>query len=108
LTTGSIAKVKACVPALEQPWCKIAAESAVREIMKRIAACILLLAALSATASIPAQAQRTSTAENMRRSGKEAKQQKQVLKKMSKKQRKAMKKYEKAQRKAAKANRRTR
>jgi hypothetical protein len=30
LATGSIAKVKACVPALEQPWCKIAAESAVR------------------------------------------------------------------------------
>jgi hypothetical protein len=108
LTTGSIAKVKPCVPALEQPWCKIAAESAVGEIMKRIAACILLLAGLSATASIPTQAQRTSTAENMRRSRKEAKQQRKVLKKMSKRQRKAMKKYEKAQRKAAKANRRSR
>ena len=76
--------------------------------MKRIAAFILVLAALSAAASIPAQAQRTTTAENMRRSRKDAKQQKKVLKKMSKKQRKAMKKYEKAQRKAAKANRRTR
>jgi uncharacterized membrane protein (DUF106 family) len=76
--------------------------------MKRIVACILLLAALSVAWSIPVEAQRTSTAENMRRSRKEAKQQQKVLKKMSKKQRKAMKKYEKAQRKAAKANRRTR
>jgi len=77
--------------------------------MKRIAACILLLAALSATASIPAQAQRTSTAENMRRSRKEAKQQQKVLKKLSKKQRKAMKKYDKARRSAAKkASRRAR
>jgi uncharacterized membrane protein (DUF106 family) len=76
--------------------------------MKRIAAFILLLTALSAAWSIPVQAQRTSTAENMRRSRKEAKQQQKVLKKMSKKQRKAMKKYDKAQRKAVKANRRTR
>jgi uncharacterized membrane protein (DUF106 family) len=76
--------------------------------MKRIAACILLLAALSVAWCIPVEAQRTSTAENMRRSRKEAKQQQKVLKKMSKKQRKSMKKYEKAQRKAAKANRRTR
>jgi Skp family chaperone for outer membrane proteins len=108
LTTGSIAKVNPVC----QPWSSLDIRSllnlAVGEIMKRIAACILLLAALSATASIPAQAQRTTTAENMRRSRKEAKQQKKVLKKMSKKQRKAMKKYEKAQRKAAKANRRTR
>jgi len=76
--------------------------------MKRIAAFILVLAALSAAASIPAQAQRTTTAENMRRSRKDAKQQQKVLKKMSNKQRKAMKKYQKSQRKAAKANRRTR
>jgi uncharacterized membrane protein (DUF106 family) len=75
--------------------------------MKRIAAGILLLAALSVAWSIPVQAQRTTTAENMRRSRKAAKQQQKVLKKMSKKQRKAMKKYEKSQRKAAKANRRT-
>jgi uncharacterized membrane protein (DUF106 family) len=95
-----------------QPWISLGVKSLLNlpcgEIMKRIAACILLLAALSATASMLAQAQRTSTAENMRRSRKEAKQQKKVLKKMSKKQRKAMKKYEKAQRKAAKANRRAR
>ena len=76
--------------------------------MKRIAAFILLLAAVSAGWSIPVQAQRTSTAENMRRSRKEAKQQQKVLKKMSKKQRKAMKKYEKSQRKAVNASRRTR
>ena len=76
--------------------------------MKRIAAFMLLLVAWSAAVSIPAQAQGTSTAENMRRSRKEAKQQQKVLKKLSKKQRKAMKKYEKAQRKAVKADRRTR
>lgn len=75
--------------------------------MKRIAAFILLLVAFSITWSIPVQAQRTTTAENMRRSRKEAKQQQKVSKKLSKKQRKAMKKYEKSQRKAAKANRRT-
>jgi hypothetical protein len=76
--------------------------------MKRIATFILLLAAWSAAASIPAQAQRTTTAENMRRSRKEAKQQQKVLKKMSKKQRKAMKKYDKARRNAAKKNGHTR
>ena len=70
--------------------------------MKRIAAGILLLAALSVAWSIPVQAQRTTTAENMRRSRKEAKQQQKVLKKLSKKQRKAMKKYDKARRSAAK------
>jgi len=78
------------------------------DVMKRITAFILLLAALSAAASVPARAQRTSTAENMRRSRKEAKQQQKVSKKLSKKQRKAIKTYEKSQRKAAKANRRTR
>lgn len=76
--------------------------------MKRIAPLILLLVALSVAWSIPVHAQRTSTAENMRRSRKEAKQQQKVSKNLSKKQRKAMKKYEKSQRKAAKANRRTR
>jgi uncharacterized membrane protein (DUF106 family) len=76
--------------------------------MKRIAAFILLLAAFSVAWSIPVQAQRTTTAENMRRSRKDAKQQQKVLKKMSNKQRKAMKKYQKSQRKAAKANRHTR
>ena len=77
--------------------------------MKRIAACILVLAALSVAWSVPVQAQHTSTAENMRRSRKEAKQQQKVSKKLSKKQRKAMEKYDKARRKAAKrANRRAR
>jgi len=76
--------------------------------MKRIATFILLLAALGVAASIPAQAQHTTTAENMRRSRKEAKQQQKVLKRMSKKQRKAMKKYDKARRNSAKRNRRTR
>ncbi len=76
--------------------------------MKRIFAFMLLLVALNVAWSIPAQAQRTTTAENMRRSRQEAKQQQKVSKKLSKKQRKAMKKYEKSQRKAAKANRRTR
>jgi len=76
--------------------------------MKRIAAFILLLVAFSVAWSIPVQARRTTTAENMRRSRKEAKQQQKVSKNLSKKQRKAMKKYEKSQRKAAKANRRTR
>ena len=73
--------------------------------MRRIAAFMLLIA-LSIACSMPAQAQRTTTAENMRRSKKAAKQHQKVLKKMSKKQRKAMKKSAKAQRKAArKANR---
>jgi len=76
--------------------------------MKRIFAFMLLLVALNVAWSIPAQAQRTTTAENMRRSRQEAKQQQKVSKKLSKKQRKAMKKYEKSQRKAAKASRRTR
>ena len=75
--------------------------------MKRIAV-FMLLAALSVACAIPAQAQHTTTEENMRRSRKEVKQQQKVSRKMSKKQRKAMKKYEKGQRKAAKASRRTR
>ena len=74
--------------------------------MKRIAV-FMLLAALSVACAIPAQAQRTTTEENMRRSRKEVKQQQKVSRKMSKKQRKAMKKYEQGQRKAAKASRRT-
>jgi hypothetical protein len=75
--------------------------------MKRIAA-FLLLIALGVACSMPVQAEDTAaTAENMRRSRKDAKQQQKVLKNMSKKQRKAMKKYQNSQRKAAKANRRT-
>jgi uncharacterized membrane protein (DUF106 family) len=69
--------------------------------MKRIAVFMLMIA-LSVACSIPAQAQRTTTAENMRRSRQAAKDQQKMLKKADKKQRKAMKKYEKAQRKAVK------
>jgi hypothetical protein len=69
--------------------------------MKRIAA-FLLLVVLSVAGSIPVQAQRTSTEENMRRSRQAAKKQQKYLKKANKKQRKAMKKYEKAQRKSVK------
>lgn len=76
--------------------------------MKRIAA-FMLLVALSVACAMPAQAQNTTTEENMRRSRQAAKNHQKVLKKMSKKQRKAMKKYEKTQRKARKkANRRRR
>jgi Skp family chaperone for outer membrane proteins len=69
--------------------------------MRRIAA-FLLLIALSIAFPLPAQAENTATtAENMRRAKKGAKQHEKVLKKMNKKQRKSMKKYEKAQRKSA-------
>jgi uncharacterized membrane protein (DUF106 family) len=67
--------------------------------MKRIAA-FILLAALSVVCSMPVQAQSTTTAENMHRSRREAKQQQKMSKKLAKKQRKAMKKSQKAQRKA--------
>jgi len=69
--------------------------------MKRVAAFVLLVA-LSVACSLPAQARRTVTEDNMRRSHREAKQQQKLLKKLSKKQRKAMKKYQRAQRKAIK------
>jgi uncharacterized membrane protein (DUF106 family) len=72
--------------------------------MKRIAA-LLLLIALTVACSMPARAQNTTTAENMRRAKKGAKQHQKVLKKLSKKQQKSMKKYQKAQRKAAKKSR---
>jgi len=75
--------------------------------MKRIATFLLLLAALSAAWSIPAQAQRISPEENARQSRKAIKKQQKMLNKANKKQAKAMKKYAKQQRKAAKkANRR--
>lgn len=77
--------------------------------MKRIAVSLLLVV-LSIAESLPAQTENAATtAENMRRSERAAKQQQKVLKKLTKKQQKTMKKYEKAQRKAAKkANRRAR
>jgi hypothetical protein len=75
--------------------------------MKRTAAFMLLLVALSVAWSMPANAQRISTQENARQSQKAAKKQQKMLNKANKKQRKAMKKYSKAQRKATKkANRR--
>ena len=68
--------------------------------MKRIATFMLLLVALSAAWSIPAQAQRISPQENARQSRKVMKKQQKMLNKANKKQRKAMKKAAKAQRKA--------
>jgi Sec-independent protein translocase protein TatA len=76
--------------------------------MKRIAAFILLLAAVSVALSMPAHAQREnrSIGENSREAKKAAKQQQKYSKKQAKKQRKAAKKYQKAQRKAAKQQKR--
>jgi len=68
--------------------------------MKRIATFMLLLVALSAAWSMPAQAQRISPQENARQSRKAMKKQQKMLNKANKKQRKAMKKAAKAQRKA--------
>ncbi len=68
--------------------------------MKRIVTFMLLLVALSAAWSIPAQAQRISPQENARQSRKVMKKQQKMLNKANKKQRKAMKKAAKAQRKA--------
>jgi len=68
--------------------------------MKRIVTFMLLLVALSAAWSIPAQAQRISPQENARQSRKAIKKQQKMLNKANKKQRKAMKKAAKAQRKA--------
>jgi len=74
------------------------------DVMKRIAALVLLMA-LSFAASTPAHAQRISPKENARQSRKAAQKQQKFLKKASKKQAKAAKKYEKQQRKATrKAN----
>ncbi len=67
--------------------------------MKRIVTFMLLLVALSAAWSIPAQAQRISPQENARRSKKEIKKQQKMLNKANKKQAKAMKKAGKKQRK---------
>jgi hypothetical protein len=73
--------------------------------MKRIAA-FLLLAALSVACSMPAQAQNTTTDENMHRARQAAKQHRKEMKKLSKKQRKAMKKSGIAQRKETKKSKR--
>jgi len=70
--------------------------------MKRIVTFMLLLVALSAAWSLPAQAQRMSPQENARESKKAIKKQQKMLNKANKKQRKAMKKAAKKQRKANK------
>jgi hypothetical protein len=77
--------------------------SSIGDVMKRIAA-FILLAAASVAWSIPANAERENTriGENGREARKAAKQQQKSVKKNAKRQRKAMKKYQKAQRKAAK------
>jgi IS30 family transposase len=87
----------------------IAAELPLGDVMKRIAASILLL--VSAVAwSVPAVAQREnrSIGENSREAKRAAKQQQKYSKKQTKRQRKAMKKYQKQQRKANKQQRRRR
>jgi hypothetical protein len=73
------------------------------DVMKRIAA-FLLLAAVSVAWSVPANAQREnrSIGENGREAKKAAKQQQKASKKIARKQRKAAKKYQKQQSKAAK------
>ncbi len=70
--------------------------------MKRIVTFMLLLVALSAAWSIPAQAQRISPQENARQSKKAIKKQQKMLNKANKKQAKAMKKAGKKQRKQMK------
>ena len=70
--------------------------------MKRIVTFMLLLVALSAAWSMPAQAQRISPQENARQSKKAIKKQQEMLNKANKKQAKAMKKAAKAQRKQMK------
>ena len=67
--------------------------------MKRIVTFMLLLVALNAAWSIPAQAQRISPQENARQSKKAIKKQQKMLNKANKKQAKAMKKAGKKQRK---------
>ena len=75
--------------------------------MKRIVTFMVLLLALSAAWSMPAQAQRISPQENARQSKKAIKKQQKMLNKVNKKQAKAMKKAAKKQRKQMKtANRR--
>ena len=67
--------------------------------MKRIVTFMVLLLALSAAWSMPAQAQRISPQENARQSKKAIKKQQKMLNKVNKKQAKAMKKAAKKQRK---------
>jgi len=79
------------------------------DIMKRIAA-LILLAALTVACALPATAQREnrSIGENSREAKRASKQYQKAQKKAAKKQRKAAKKYQKQQRKAAKRQRRRR
>jgi hypothetical protein len=71
------------------------------EVMKRIAALILLLAS-SVAWSLPGKTENRSIGENGREARKAAKQQQKASKKIARKQRRAAKKYQRAQRKAAK------
>jgi len=70
--------------------------------MKRIVTFVLVLVALSAAWSMPAQAQRITPQENARQSKKAIKKQQKMLNKANKKQSKAMKKAAKKQRKQMK------
>jgi len=70
--------------------------------MKRVAA-IVLLAALSGSWAIPAEAQQMSVAEYQRKSAKDAKKQQKMQAKSAKLQAKAQKKADKAQKKQLKA-----
>jgi uncharacterized protein HemX len=70
--------------------------------MKRIVTFMLLLVALGAAWSIPAQGQRISPQENARQSHKAIKKQQKMLNKANKNQAKAMKKAAKKQRKQMK------
>ena len=70
--------------------------------MKRIVTFMLLLVALGAAWSMPAQAQRITPQENARQSKKAIKKQQKMLNKANKKQSKAMKKAAKKQRKQMK------
>jgi sensor domain CHASE-containing protein len=75
------------------------------DVMKRIAAFILLIA-VSVACSLPATAQNQRTRNNARLAKRAAKQNQKAIKKAARKQRKAMKKYQKQQRRAAKQQQR--
>jgi hypothetical protein len=85
--------------------CKIAEDLPCGEVMKRIAALVLLLASSVAWA-MPGKTERTNIGENGREARKAAKQQRKATKKAAKKQRKAMKRSQRTQRKAGKKTQR--
>lgn len=85
--------------------CKIAEDLPCGEVMKRIAALILLLASSVAWA-MPGKTERTNIGENGREARKAAKQYRKASKKAAKKQRKAMKRSQRTQRKAGRKTQR--